>query len=235
MQTEIFPYLESFKQRVKRQISNLLSDRTVRRVANNAFTSHLNDKAAIAFLKYYRETVDNRSHYLQTPNFFKVFKYQYSLQGIDGAYLDKLEEKKETILRLIDNNALANLYFEFFAHAKIKRGNKFVQKNLGSFFTKLVHTFGPNEFCPLDNPIKNYFDLGNESFYIALMIISHEYKDWAADNSDLMRQIRIEFEHHKEGQSLSAKMTDIKLLDLIFWHQANVIEKQAKLRKNSGH
>ena len=158
-----------------------------------------------------------------SSDFFRVFKQRYGLQGIDGAYLDRLEREKETILRLIDNNELANLYFRFFANAQLQHGENVVRKNLGSFFAKLVHTFRPDEFCALDNPIKKHLGLGNESFYIAFVIISHAYKEWASENSDLMQQIRIELECNKVGQPFSARMTDLKLLDLVFWYQANEI------------
>lgn len=223
MQTEISPYLEVLKQNVKRKISDRLSNQTVRQVASNAFAFHFKDEASLAFQNYYREIITNREKYLDSSNFFRVFKQRYSLQGIDGAYLDGLEREKETILCLIDNNELANLYFRFFANAHLQHGANIVRKNLGSFFAKLVHTFRPDEFCALDNPIKSLFGLGSESFYIAFVIVSNAYREWASENSDLMQQIRIELERNEIGQPFSAKMTDLKLLDLVFWYQANEI------------
>lgn len=223
MLTEISPYLETSKQNVKQKISDLLSNQTVRQVSSNAFAFHFRDEAPLAFQNYYQEIITNREIYLGASDFFRVFKQRYSLQGIDGAYLDRLEREKETILCLIDNNELANLYFRFFANAQLQHGENFVRKNLGSFFAKLVHTFRPDEFCALDNPIKKYFGLGNESFYIAFIIISHAYKEWASENSDLMQQVRIELERNEVGQPFSAKMTNLKLLDLAFWYQANEI------------
>ncbi len=224
MQTEISPYLEALKQSVKRKISVLIDNRTVEQVANDAFTFHFKDKGSLAFQNYYRETVDNREWFLNTPNFFRVFKQKYSLQGIDNAYLDDLENKKKTILSLIDHNELADLYFGYFANAQLQHGNRVVRKKLGSFFAKLVHTFQPEDFCALDNPIKEHFGLGSESFFIAFIILSNAYKEWASENPDLMQQIRMEIEHNQIGQSFSAKMTDLKLLDLIFWFQANKVE-----------
>ena len=113
----------------------------------------------------------------------------------------------------------------FFADARIRCGEKVVSKNLGSFFTKLVHTFVPDRFCALDNPIRKYFGLGSESFYIAFIVISTAYREWASENSDLMQQIRTELEHNEIGQPFSDKMTDLKLLDLIFWHQTQIMKK----------
>jgi hypothetical protein len=216
MQTEISPYLEALKESVKQKISDLLSNQTISKVASNAFTFHFKkNKVSLSFQHYYRESINNRQSYFGTSAFFRVFKQRYSLQGIDGAYLDKLEGEKEKILHLIKNNELANLYFKFFEKVPIKHGENYVNKNLGSFFTKLVHTFRPDEFCALDNPIKKHFGLGNESFYIAFIIVSEAYREWVNENPNLIKQIRMELERNETGQPFSAKMTDIKLLDLL--------------------
>jgi hypothetical protein len=69
--------------------------------------------------------------------------------------------------------------------------------------------------------VKKYFGLGNESFFIAFIIVSKAYSEWASENPALMQQIRSELERNNTGKPFSAKMTDLKLLDLIFWYQAN--------------
>lgn len=53
---------------------------------------------------------------------------------------------------------------------EIQQKNGIVKKRLGSFFVKSVHTFQPNKYCALDNPIKKYFGLENESFFVAFII-----------------------------------------------------------------
>ena len=223
MQTQILPYIEKSKQGVKQSISGLLTAQTVRQAARSAFAYHFENDRSLAFQLYYRETVSNRDGFLSTPNFFTRFKQQYALQGIDAAYLDKLETDKETILHLIDNDKLAELYFRYFAEAHLQHKQKAVSRNLGSFFTKLVHTFSPDKYCALDNPIKKYLKMGNESFYVAFFVVSHAYREWAGENSGHMQQIRLELERHKTGRRFSASMTDLKLLDLIFWYQTNVV------------
>jgi len=220
MKAEISPYLETLKQSVKKKISVLLNNQTI---SKDAFDFHFKDELSLLFQHYYLESINNRQNYFGTSNFFRVFKQKYALQGIDGSHLARLEREKETILQLINNRELSELYFSFFANVRLKHGAKFVNKNLGSFFTKLVHTFMPDEFCALDNPIKNHFGLGGESFYIAFIIVSNAYREWVSENSNLMQQIRLELERNKAGQPFSTKMTDIKLLDLIFWYQVNEI------------
>ena len=152
---------------------------------------------------------------------------QYALQGIDRAYLDRLETDKEIILHLIDNDNLADMYFRYFAGAQLQHKKGAVTRNLVSFFSKLVHTFAPEKYCALDNPIKQYLKLGNESFYIAFFVVSHAYREWASENPELIQQIRRQLEQHKTGCEFSAKMTNLKLLDLIFWYQANIAKQSS--------
>lgn len=116
---------------------------------------------------YYVETISNRANYLGSERFFARFKNKYALQGIDNDYLDRLEREKLSIMSLVEQGDILKLYFDYFANAQIKHHDKLVSKNLGSFFTKFVHTFKPADYCALDNPIKDYFQLKNEGFYLA--------------------------------------------------------------------
>jgi hypothetical protein len=223
MQTQILPYLEQSKENIKRKISSLLSRQSVNRVVTAACNFHFNNIGSLGFQIYYRSTVGDRDKFLETADYFRTFKQKYSLQGIDGAYLDRLEREKEIILRLIERNELPKLYFTHFAEAEIIHGNRIVRKNLGSFFAKLTHTFNPDKYCALDNPIKDLLGLGKESFYIAFIIISNAYREWAYENADIMNVIRYEFSRDNIAEPFKIKMTNLKLLDLIYWHQANVV------------
>lgn len=221
MELSVLPYLEMSKQIVKRRISGILTEQKVKEVASAAFDFHFKDRNSLTFQEYYCNTVSNREAFLSTPNYFHAFKQKYSLQGIDGNHLDHLEQEKEKILRLISDDDLPKLYYEFFADVSLRHAENVVLRTLASFFAKFVHTFKPDKYCALDNPIKNYLGLRKESFYIAFVVISQAYKDWACENPSLMQQIRMELENDEIGKSFSIKMTDLKLLDLIFWYQAN--------------
>lgn len=221
METSILPYLEISKQTVKRKISEILTDQKTREVAAAAFDFHFNNQNSLAFQEYYCKTISNRGHFLSTPNFFRIFKQKYALQGIDGKHLDQLEREKGKILQLIDNDELPKLYKEFFLDVLLQHGEIVVPRTLGSFFAKLTHTFNPDRYCALDNPIKDYLGLRRESFYIAFVVISQAYSEWASENTQQMQQIRIELENSLIGKSFSNKMTDLKLFDLIFWYLAN--------------
>ena len=216
-------YISTLKQTVYDGISADINEKTVDEIVKiDLVKSHLDDKVSVGFQDYYFLTLDNEKLYFSSTDFFRQFKKRYSLQGIDNNYLDKLEGLKKEILKNIRADKLAQLYFDTFNKAVIKHGKDFKEKDLGSFFAKLVHTFRPDEYCALDNPIKNYFGLKKESFFISFFIISVEYKHWATDNKKLLKVIREKFKQaDKKGILQHDKLTDLKLLDLIFWSKAN--------------
>lgn len=223
MNENIQEYISILKQSVYDRISAAINEKTVDEIVKTDLVkSHLDDKVSSSFQDYYFLTLDNEKLYYSTNDFFRQFKKRYSLQGIDNNYLNKLEGLKKEILENIRADKLAQLYFDTFNKALIKHGKDFKEKDLGSFFAKLVHTFRPDEYCALDNPIKNYFGLKKESFFISFFIISVEYKHWASDNKKLIKVIREKFKQaDKKGILQHDKLTDLKLLDLIFWSKAN--------------
>lgn len=216
MQKEISPYLDNLKNKTKKKISGIFNKKTISNIAKIAFQNYFGNTKPSAFYKYYFDTVSNKDLFLSSPDFFRHFKQQYSLQGIDSGYLNTLENNKHEILRLIENHDLAVLYSKFFENVQIKHGNTTKEKSLGSFFAKFVHTFIPDKYCALDNPIKNLLGLEKESFYISFFVISEAYKDWAVENPEIMKKIKTEAQKHSTHE-----MTDLKLIDLLLWYEAN--------------
>ena len=199
-------------------------------IETDLIKSHIDDKSSSAFQVYYFKTIDNEKRFLDSPDFFRQFKKWYALQGIDNYFLDRLETTKKEILVQIRADNLAQLYFDTFNKAEIKHGDGLKEKDLGSFFVKLVHTFRPNEYCALDNPIKNYFGLKKESFFISFIVISMAYKQWASENKKLLQSIRDKLKQADKMQIIEHnKLTDMKLLDLIFWSKAKRNEKKAAI------
>lgn len=221
MQKHISPYLDMLKINTKDKISSLLADKDAGVIAGDAFEHYFGNTKSSAFHNYYFETISNKELFLSDPNFFGKFKQQYSLQGVDRGYLKLLDDNKIKILQLIECDEISTLYFNFFAEAKIKHGKEFKPRNLGSFFAKLVHTFAPDKYCALDNPIKDYFGLGKESFYIAVIVISEAYKEWSTEYPATMDKIKRVLKSYTKENSSKSIMTDLKILDLIFWYQAN--------------
>jgi len=222
-------YIHILKKSVYDKISKAISDLTIPSIVKiDLVNSHIGDKVSARFQDYYFKTLDNEELFFSVSDFFRQFKTMYALQGIDNKYLDRLEANKRDILKQIRADNLTQLYFEVFNKAVIKYGESFVEKDLGSFFAKLVHTFRPKDYCALDNPIKNYFGLKKESFFISFFIISSEYKHWATDNKIFMQTIKDKFRSADLNQIINHNhLTDLKLLDLIFWSKANRFERKA--------
>lgn len=216
-------YIDKHIATVRRQISADINDSTIDNVVRTFLAFHLIDKNSSSFQHYYFLTLTNENYFLTSPTFFRDFKKRYSLQGIDNGYLDRLENDKQNILSLLQTDNLADLYFIYFAKASIKHGATTIDKDLGSFFAKLVHTFKPSHYCALDNPIKNYFGLQRESFFIAFSIISSAYRLWAEDNNTLMADIKQQFKNIDNNNLIRHdRVTDLKLLDLVYWSKANI-------------
>jgi hypothetical protein len=221
MQKEVAHYLDTLKGKVKIKISSLLTDNDTVIIARNAFKDYFGNTKSSAFHNYYYETISNKKIFMSDPDFFGKFKQQYSLQGIDRGYLKLLEDNKTEILQLIEADKISILYFKFFAEVLIQHGNGSKRKSLGSFFAKLVHTFAPDKYCALDNPIRQYFGLEKESFFISFIVISEAYNEWSVENSAIMDKIKFELGTYAKQKPSNSNMTNLKLLDLIFWYQAN--------------
>lgn len=226
MTTNEQAYIDIHRRNVNNIIASAINDTTLNQIVEtDLYGSHISNRKSASFQRYYFAMLNNEQEYYSSTTFFKEFKKQYSLQGIDNAYLARLESRKKEILQYIREGKLAQLYFDVFKRSSIMQRSGLIEKDLGSFFAKLVHTFKPDEYCALDNPIKDYFGLRKESFFMAFTIISTVYKQWASDNEGLMKVIREKFiAIDSEKQIQHESLTDLKVLDLIFWSKANITE-----------
>lgn len=175
------------------------------------------------FQTYYMEILKNETLFLNQKNYFSVFKSKYGLQGIDSNHLQSLEDSKEEILTLLQTGDLITLYQKYFWKQKIKHKEDFIEKDLNSFFTKFVHTFYPDSFPALDNPIKLLLGFEKESFLFAFFCIATIYQRFIFECPNQIQMIREIFK--QETQSFNGRnnaYSDIKLLDLILWKMANL-------------
>ncbi|HEY0261727.1 MAG TPA: hypothetical protein VGB95_01785 [Chitinophagales bacterium] len=224
MQSNEQRYFDRLKQSVYEQISKEINEKTIAQIVKvNLIEPYLSEQEASSrFQKYYFNILNNEEYFLNSSNFFKEFKKNYSLQGIDNFRLSEFEKQKKEILEDIRNNKLSELYFSTFFKVKIKHGNSYQEKDLSSFFAKLIHTFRPNDYCALDNPIKDHFGLKKESFFISFFIISNTYKLWSENNKQIIQEIRKQFQKADKNETIKHnQLTNLKILDLIFWHKAN--------------
>lgn len=225
MTTIIEPYLDKLTKSVYDQISAYLEEEEDKKLIDDHFSKRIlnpkNKKQFANFQEYYFKT-------LITPAdlSFEKLRQIYSLQGVDKESLKKLENNKEKIIKLIESGNLSDLYFNHFANVEIKRKNTSKEKNLGSFFTKIVHTFKPDDYTPLDIPLRKYFKLEGESYFVAFIVVSNAFARWASENENKERMANLRsllIESIKDNlKELNSEphITDMKIQNLIFWSVA---------------
>jgi hypothetical protein len=149
------------------------------------------------------------------------FKKNYALQYITKTYIDYLEQNKAVIIDNITRRSF-EIYNQYFAKAIIIQKGKVKSKRLNSFFTKLAHTINPSRFSALDNPIRLLFGLKHESFFVSYIIINGAYIKWIKNNKLLLNELRTKIKNLDTDDFLKIdSLTDLKLLDMIFWFKAN--------------
>jgi len=216
-------YITNLTDYVINRISKDINNQTLDSIVKNELFYHFKpDNRSYDFHKYYTKITGNTDNFLYDPGFFGHFKYQYAIQGVDNNLLNKLESNKPLILDYIEKDQLVKFYNEFFSRVETKSGTKVIIKDFGSFFTKVAHTIKPDLYCALDNQIKNYFNLGKESYFISFCVVSNAYRNWSADNTSIISALKESIKKFDKKNILKCeRFTELKILDLIFWFKAN--------------
>lgn len=205
-------YVTSLAEEVYKKIKEDLGNVPDHDIIKTCFTDRLSDKRFLDYEIYYFNTVNNEKYYFETNNYFREFRQKYSLRGIGGEFINKLEARKKDLLSLIHEDKLTDLYLHF----------KTEQKHYGSFFSKFAHTFKPNSYCPIDTQMKNYFGLERESYFITMIAVSRGCKKWAEENKDRMSKMRrLVVESTDQLLLQEGQISDMKLLNTVFWSKAN--------------
>jgi len=175
------------------------------------------------FMKFYEEIIsDNVNYFKGRKDSFRQFTKEYSIQGLTLGYLNFLETKKIEILDLLKKKELLELYKKYFYKQEIKNKKGIHQKSFGSFYSKLVHTFHPEEYTALDNSIKKSFGLNREGFFISFLAVSRAYRQFVVNNNSVIEGIKNEIQSSPKSDFLNFKLiSDLKLIDLILWVKEN--------------
>jgi len=195
-------YIDSKALEVKRQIENDIATITAKDL-DDFFTKSLADNRTISFINYYNKTVLDK----ETINFGE-FKRQWAIQGMKKhIYQDfdnHFEERKQEIIREKD---ITNFY------------NKYCRKerNEAAFCCKLFHTILPNEFPPLDNPIRKHFKLHRIDFIESFLIVKKAYELFIKDNQDIVQMIRDNLYNTKFKIIRITELSNLRLLDMYYW------------------
>ncbi len=173
----------------------------------NLFSSFELDNRTLSFIKYYNRTVLDKKRIN-----FGEFKHQWAIQGMTGE-----------VIKYFDDNydALRN---EILQEKNIKRfylRHCISVRKEASFCSKLFHTHLPNDFPPLDNPIRNRFNLGKEEFIKSVLIVRDAYKQFIEDNGIYIKMVRSILSDPKYSYLRASELSDIRIIDMYLWFKEN--------------
>ncbi|HZV71027.1 MAG TPA: hypothetical protein VFG10_15840 [Saprospiraceae bacterium] len=204
------------------RISSEIKLSTIGNIARNIFYENFihGDRIPIGH-NYYLKITKQKKLIKKSKNFMQTFKSKYGLSYIDRDCLKMLERNKNEIIDKIDNSPFV-IYEKYFANAIVTFKGEKHHRSLNSFFTKLAHTVSPHKFSALDNPIRKYLKVNSESFFISYILINDAYLHWIKQNNSVLLALREKIRYHDKENILSIEtLSDLKLLDMIFWFKAN--------------
>jgi len=171
------------------------------------FEKFKDDKRTFSFLEYYNKTALDKEKID-----FGEFKRQWAIQGMTKEVFNFFSDNFEKLKEEINKEKDIKKFFEKYCCTVRKEA---------SFCSKLFHTILPDEFPPVDNPIKNKFHLQKEEFIKSVLIIKHGYKLFIAENSDKIKLIRKLLSKPKFAYLRINELSDIRILDMYYWFKEN--------------
>jgi hypothetical protein len=175
------------------------------------FTKSLSDRRVISFTKFYNKTVLDKEKFN-----FGEFKHQWAIQGMKKYIYQYFEENFEELKQeIIDEKDILSFY------------NKYCRKerNEASFCCKLFHTILPNEFSPLDNPIRNHFKLQRIDFMESYQIVIKAYELFIKDNKYQIQIMRDILYKPKFKVFRAIELSDLRLIDMFYWFKTSRSKK----------
>ena len=210
-----------------------LSDTIENIIQNNIMIPHFYDKGMFNYHKYYFNAIWNDAWFSEKENFFREFAQKNKIKGLSNDFFDRLEKNRKEILTDLRNWEDMKVYTRYFCCLD---ESQVFQNNCNSLFSKLVHMVWPDYFCMLDNKIKTYFGLENESFNIAFCAISEAYHAWwdnYLENHDIMNTIGRyiidnvknlpiywSWKEDNDNRNKKKRLTEMKILDMIFYAES---------------
>lgn len=193
--------LERFDE-IKIQIENDIASVTAEDL-DIFFTESLNDKRAISFLNYYNKTVLDK----EIINFGE-FKHHWAIQWmrkqVYQEFDNHFEETKQEIIKNKDIVAFFNKYCR-------------TERDEAAFCCKLFHTILPNEFPPLDNPIRKHFKIHRMDFIESLLVVKKAYELFIGDNMKTIHLFRQKLQEPKFKFFRVRELSDLRILDMYYW------------------
>jgi len=230
----IHDYLEqNFHQQRKQvfeRLNKYFNTLTIEKATSEKLIQQINLPRNLRFAKYYN------SAKMTDSNFMHTFKSKWSLQGLDTFTEDRFEKAKLTMAEYVKKNNIIQLYFDYFHQVPLVHSGETKKTDLASFWSKFCHVVSPEIYPPLDNPIKDWLGLKKESFTQAFLIIVSAYQGWLdfGGGKQYLSEVRKTIpQYFGEHASLFSERTDMNLLDLILWAEANVPKPEKSVANKS--
>lgn len=171
------------------------------------FSSFTFDNRTLSFIKYYNRTVLDKERIV-----FGEFKHQWAIQGMTGAVIKYFDDNYDALKNeILEEKNIKRFYLRHCISVRKE----------ASFCSKLFHTHLPNDFPPLDNPIRNRFNLGKEEFIKSVLIVRDAYKQFIEDNGVYIKKVRSILSNPKYGYLRVSELSDIRVIDMYLWFKEN--------------
>lgn len=171
------------------------------------FKKFKDDNRTLSFLEYYNKSVLDKEKID-----FGEFKRQWAIQGMTREVFNFFTENFEILKKEIKKERDIKTFFEKYCCTVRKEA---------SFCSKLFHTILPDEFPPVDNPIKKKFYLQKEEFIKSVLIIKKGYQLFIKKNQDKINLIKKLLSKPEFAYLRIDELSDIRILDMYYWFKEN--------------
>jgi len=173
----------------------------------NLFSSFVLDDRTLSFIRYYNRTVLDKERIS-----FGEFKHQWAIQGMTSQVIKYFDDNYDAIRdEILQEKNIKKFYLRHCVSVRKE----------ASFCSKLFHTHLPNDYPPLDNPIRNRFNLGKEEFIKSVLMVRDAYKQFIEDNGVYIKMVRSILSDPKYSYLRVSELSDIRIIDMYLWFKEN--------------
>lgn len=183
------------------------------------FEKFKDDQRTLSFLEYYNRSVLDK----EKIDFGEFNSARAWATHCSKEFYSFFDNNYNLIIKEVKTKRDISNFFDKYCYQKDiqLRNGKEIKKSPSSFCSKLFHTVLPDEFPPVDNPIKKKFHLQKEEFIKSVLIIKRGYKLFAEENPDKINQIRKLLSKPKFTYLRINELSDIRILDMYYWFKEN--------------
>lgn len=206
--------INEVKQRIEKDFSELDEQEL-----EKFFDRFGKDERTKQFIEYYNKTVLNK----EKIKFSEFNSPQAWATRCSAKFYSFFDKNYALIIKEIKTNKDITTFFKKYCFEQdtcIKNGKQ-VKKSPRTFCSKLFHTILPDEFPPVDNPIKEELGLQKEEFIKSVLIIKKGYELFIKENQDKILLIRKLLSKQKFAYLRINELSDIRILDMYYWFKLN--------------